>query len=110
MSCLARFAPLITLAAACGAHAAVTLSASGGGRAASVSFEVVNNQLQVTLSNTVNADVVEPVGILTAVFFSVSGAPVTFTPQSALLGAGSTVLFGSAGSGGGWEGSTSELQ
>jgi hypothetical protein len=76
----------------------ITYSASSDGRAATATFSVVGgNQLQVVLTNT-GGDALVPVDVLTAVYFSTSAG--TLTPVSALLTAGSTVLFDTPPAGG----------
>jgi hypothetical protein len=73
--------------------APITFSGNDGGtRSATATFDTVGNDLIVTLSN-VGSDVVQPDQVLTAVFFDIGGA-VVLNPTSALLPAGSTVLFG----------------
>jgi hypothetical protein len=74
----------------------VTFSSSSGELAASAVFDIVSGNLQVTLRNTSMMDVVRPVDVLTAVFFSAKG---TLTPISALLPSGSVALFGPDGGG-----------
>lgn len=72
----------------------IVFNASQGDLAASASFEAVGANLIVTLTNTSQFDVDAPPDLLTAVFFEVSGAPLTLTTVSAVLAPGSTVLFG----------------
>jgi len=74
------------------AHSAVIFSGSSGGRSASVSFDVVAGNLQVTLTNTSGADAMAPTDILTGVFFNLAGNPA-LTPLSAITG-GNTYLNG----------------
>jgi hypothetical protein len=87
----------------------ITFSASQGSLAASVTFDTSGTDLLVTLTNTSNADVTMQNQILTAVFFDVAGPVLTLDPStgSAVLGGGSTVLFGSTDPGnvvgGEWE-------
>lgn len=78
-----------------GAWSAVTFSTSAGTRAASASFDIVAGKLQVVLTNTSTFDVTQPIDVLTAVFFNVSGAngASQLTPFSALSG-GITYLNG----------------
>lgn len=71
----------------------ITFSQTVGSLSASVSFDVSGSDLLVVLSNTSSADVMVPVDVLTAVFFDIAGDP-TLTPSSAVLSAGSVVLFG----------------
>lgn len=75
----------------------ISFSASSGNLAASVSFDTSGTDLLVTLTNTSTADVTVQNQILTAVFFDVAGPVLTLNPStgSAVLGGGSTVLFGS---------------
>lgn len=97
---------LTAIAAACAtavlnAKADVQFAGSSGSLAASVSFDVIAGNLQMTLNNTSLADVTSPTGgggILTSVFFDLSPATV-MTPVSAVLGVGSTVYFGADGGG-----------
>ncbi|MBZ8139386.1 PEP-CTERM sorting domain-containing protein [Rubrivivax gelatinosus] len=65
--------------------APVTFAGSQNQLAASVSFELVGNQLQVVLSNTGSADVRTGEQVLTAVFFDL-GAAVSLQAISALSG------------------------
>lgn len=71
---------------------AVLFSATSGSRSASVDFSVVNNQLQVVLSNVSSADAMAPTDILTGVFFSIAGDPA-FSSISAVLGQGDSLLY-----------------
>lgn len=80
--------------------APITFWASQGNLAASATFDVVGNDLSVTLTNTSGADVLVPVDVLTAVFFTINGAQPVLAPVSAILGLGSTVLFGGTDPGG----------
>ena len=75
-------------------------TASVGTRAASALFDATGSTLTVTLTNTSAFDSLIPVDILTALFFDIGGAPLTLTTSSAVLGAGSTVLFGGTDPGG----------
>lgn len=70
-------------------------------RAASAQFTVIGNTMSVELTNTSSADVANPLGILTAVFFEIGTAyaGATFSPQTASLGMGSVVHFGPNGGG-----------
>jgi hypothetical protein len=67
-----------------------------GTRAASVTFEVVGGNLQVTLSNTSAADTFVPTDVLTGVFFNVTGNPA-LGRISGLLSGGSTVFYDADG-------------
>ncbi len=82
--------------AAVPAQAAVTFEGSNGTLAAEATFEIVGGDLQVTLTNTSTADVLEQAHVLTAVFFEVAGDP-TLSADSAILTAGSTVVNVPAG-------------
>jgi hypothetical protein len=74
-----------------GANAAITFSGASGDLAASVTFDVLpGSQLQVVLTNTSLADTLQNDQVLTGVFFSGLGA---LTSVSALLTAGSTVIY-----------------
>ena len=96
--------------------ASITISGSSGNLAASVTFDhnEATNVLTVTLTNTSLSDVLVPADVLTAVLFELTGG-ATLDPVSALLGAGSTVLFDSQGQpaggnvGGEWEYNTSGI-
>jgi len=54
-------------------------------------FAKSNGDLVITLENLSTADVIEPSQVLTGVYFDING--VTFTPLSAVLTPGSSVLF-----------------
>jgi hypothetical protein len=77
---------------------AISFTATSGSRAASADFTVSGDELTVVLTNTSSADVLVPVDVLTAVFFSPNG-PI-FASSTAVLTAGSTVFFDSAPAGG----------
>ncbi len=77
----------------------VAFSASAGNLAASATFATSGSNLVVTLTNTSTSDVLIPADVLTAVFFDVSGGPLSLTPVSALLEAGSVVHFGPSNGG-----------
>ena len=77
----------------------ITFTGSSGNLAASATFDVVGSNLQVTLTNTSSVDVLVPVDVLTAVFFTVAGDPA-LNRVSAVLNAGSTVFFGGTDPGG----------
>jgi len=62
-----------------------------GDLAARATFAESNGDLVITLENLSTADVVEPLQVLTGVYFDIDG--VTFTPLSAVLTPGSSVLF-----------------
>ncbi len=84
------------------AYADITFAGAGTGTesnlAATVNFAISGNDLIITLTNTGPSPALNPPDILTAVFFSVEGNP-TLTPVSAVLGAGSQVLFPASGDG-----------
>ena len=81
--------------------APVTLSGSADHLAASVTFDTSGNDLIVTLTSTSSSDVMVPNDVLTTVFFDVDlPEPVSLTPVSAVLGPGSSVLFGGTDPGG----------
>jgi len=82
------------------AMASVTFTGgtSGTGLAGSATFDIVGSQLKVTLAN-VGGDVLVPADVMTALFFDITGSAV-FTPVSATLSVGSTVVFGVSGPGG----------
>ncbi|MCB1431795.1 MAG: PEP-CTERM sorting domain-containing protein [Alphaproteobacteria bacterium] len=69
---------------------AVTFNGSSGSLSASADFEIVGNNLQVTLTNTSTADTLVPADVLTAVMWTGTSG---LTPLSALLAAGSTVFY-----------------
>ncbi|HEX2009521.1 MAG TPA: XDD4 family exosortase-dependent surface protein [Roseateles sp.] len=84
-------AALAAVAFAQPASAAITFTGVSGDKAASATFDIIAaGSLQVTLTNTSGADTLVPTDVLTALFFS-SG--VVFTPVSATLAAGSSVLY-----------------
>ena len=76
---------------------------SEGTRAAQADFGVVGGKLQVTLTNTSTFDTLVPVDVLTALYFDVLGNP-SLSADSALLGAGSSIIYDTATSdvGGEW--------
>ena len=76
----------------------ITFTGTSGSRAASATFSTSGTNLIVTLTNASTFDVLVPVDVLTGVFFTIAGNPV-LTPVSALLSAGSTVVFGPDGGG-----------
>src|ERR1041384_4772806 len=72
----------------------IEFTGSNAALSASVTFEQINTSgLRITLANTSSGDVLVPSDVLTAVFFSLAGHP-KLTPVSAVISAGSTVLFG----------------
>src|SRR5262245_2742719 len=66
----------------------VTFGGSSGPLSAEATFSSSGGNLTITLTNTSSMDAMVPSDILTAVFFN---APVTLTPVSATVTAGSTV-------------------
>jgi len=85
-------------ALACGAFTApanaTLFSFSSGTRAASADITLSGTTLTVVLTNTYTGDGNVPVDILTALFFNGNG---TLTPVSALLTAGSSVVYDADG-------------
>ncbi len=84
------------------AAGAVTFTGSSGSLAASADFVFSATDLTITLTNTSTADVNDPAGVLTGVFFDLAA---TLTKSSATLNAGSTVVYDSPGTtnmGGEW--------
>src|SRR5262245_6025733 len=74
---------------------AIMFTGSQGNLAASIGFQSTGNSLTVTLTNTSTADVVDPAGVLTCVFFDINvPGTLTLSPDSAVIGPTSTVLFG----------------
>ncbi len=70
-----------------------TNGATGASLKASAEFDVVAGNLQVALSN-IGGDVLAPSDILTGMFFTGAGiAPGGLTPLSAIIAAGSSVVF-----------------
>jgi hypothetical protein len=81
------------------AHAGpITFTGNSGSYAASAEFSVSGGNLLVKLTNSSTADVLVPADVLTSVFFRIAGNPA-LTPVSALLTAGSSVIFGPDGGG-----------
>lgn len=66
---------------------------NGSNLSATATFTTSGSNLIVTLTNTSTVAVPDPAAILTAVFFTLGGNP-TLTRVSAILGPGSTVLYG----------------
>jgi len=75
---------------------AITFTGSSGSLSASADFTIASGSLQVVLTNTSSADVLNPAQVLTGVFFSVAG-PSNFSSLSAVLTAGSTVIYDAQG-------------
>jgi len=91
---------IMGLLASPASKAQLTFSWYSGDLAASATFSTLSeNRLQVVLTNTSTADVLVPTDVLTAVFFNIAGNP-TLTRTSALLSAGSSVVYDSAPAGG----------
>lgn len=82
------------LSVAAGSASAVVFTGSSGSHAGSVEFTMSGTSLIVRLTNTSSADVLVPVDVMTGVFWDVSGSGVSLGRTSAVLGAGSTVVFG----------------
>ncbi|MCE7974289.1 MAG: PEP-CTERM sorting domain-containing protein [Leptolyngbya sp. PLA1] len=72
----------------------IVYSGSSGSLAARAEFTISGTQLHVYLSNTSTADIMVPANVLTAVFFEISGSPISLTRVSAVLGPGSVVTNG----------------
>ena len=73
---------------------ALLFTTAPGAMAASADFTILpGNLLQVTLTNTGTGDPAAAGNILTAVFFNLAGDP-SLSRDSAVLGAGSTVIHG----------------
>lgn len=86
----------VTVAALASVSSAAPLLITGtsGNLAATALFDVSGTSLIVTLTNTSTSDVQAPADVLTAMFFNISGLPLTLGRSSAVLGVGSTVAFG----------------
>ena len=74
---------------------ATLFTGSSGSLSASADFSVVNQQLQVLLTNTGSADVMNPADVLTAVFFKIASDPA-FSSISAVLPQGTKVVLNNA--------------
>lgn len=93
-------AVLLLLLGAAGLQATpIVFSGSSGSLSASVSFQIIGNELIIHLTNTSMADVLVPSDVLTAVFFDVQGSPM-FTRNYARVAEGSSVYFGDTDMGG----------
>jgi hypothetical protein len=77
----------------------ITFVGTNGSLSAAATFAQFGNQLKVTLTNTSLLDVLAPVQVLTAVFFSLDDDPA-LNRLAATLAPGSDVLFGSTDPGG----------
>jgi len=71
----------------------IVYTGSNATLSASVTFQQIGTNLQVTLANVSLKDVKMPSDVLTAVFFTLAGDP-SLTPMSCTIAPGSTVLFG----------------
>lgn len=93
---------LASLSASFAVAAPITHSAASGDLAAAARFEVIGTDLVVTLTNTSNVDVLVQRNVLTAVFWDATGPLLNLNPAagSAVLGVGSSVLFGGSDPGG----------
>ncbi len=80
------------------ANGAVFNGTDADGRDATAEFTVVGTDLIVTLTNSASADVLLPIYVLTGVMWNMD--PVSLTRTSALLNAGSTVIYDSQPAGG----------
>ncbi len=92
-------ASAVSLCAVAGAaNAGIIFSGASGNLSASADFSVNGSgQLVVTLTNTSSADVEVPAEILTAVFFNITGGALSLTRDSAVLDAGSSVVYDADG-------------
>jgi hypothetical protein len=77
----------------------IAFTGSSGNLTTSATFDTIDSNLIVTLTNTSAADVLLPTEVLTAVFFTLEGDP-TLSRTSAVLAPGSSVLFGGTDPGG----------
>ncbi|MGE0302831.1 MAG: XDD4 family exosortase-dependent surface protein [Phycisphaerales bacterium] len=92
---------MLTVAGAAVSVSADTNLAGGSGMlSANANFAVSGNNLVVTLTNDATADVLVPADVLTTLFFRIEGPALALTPVSALLGAGSTVIYDDQPAGG----------
>jgi len=97
---IAGIIAITSLAPSAAQASSITFTGSdGSGLAASVTFDDVGGNLQVTLTST-GGDPAVPADILTGIFFDMLGSP-TLSPVSAVLGAGSTVTNGGTTDAGG---------
>jgi hypothetical protein len=71
------------------------IGTNGSNLTATATFDVVGGNLQIVLSN-IGGDVLVPADVLTGLFFNITGV-AGLTPISALLTAGSTVVFDADG-------------
>lgn len=88
-------AAFVVLSGCAGLASAGTLTASASGpgnRSAQAIFAASGSNLTVTLTNTALNDIDQPVFVLTAVFFDITGPTVNLTRVSAVLNTGSVVI------------------
>lgn len=78
--------------AASSASAALVFNLTSGARSAQVMMSTSGSNLVITVTNTASADALVPTDVLTAVFFNVSGTPLSLSPLSATLKAGSSIV------------------
>jgi hypothetical protein len=88
---LACVGAVMGLFAAGSANATLYTGASGS-LAASADFTISGNLLKIVLTNTTTSDVNNASGVLTGLFFNISGN-TSLTASSAFLTAGSTVVY-----------------
>jgi len=69
-----------------------SFTCASGNLLATVDFEIVAGDLEITLTNNSPNDVLIPVDVLTGTFFNIVGDPA-LTPMSAVLFGGSVVRF-----------------
>lgn len=85
-------AAALTLTMAGQAQAILFEGTNGSNLSASADFTLAGGNLQVVLTNTSTADILNPAQVLTGVFFSVNGSS-NFSSISGLLTSGSTVFY-----------------
>jgi len=96
------FLPLLAAASfATTADASVIFTGSSGSRAATVDFSLSGTTLTVTLINTSSADVVDPGGVLAAVFFDLANGDDPLLTKTSAITDGTTYAGGSIVSGAG---------
>ena len=93
---LTLFTALILALAARAQASPITYTGTSGTRAAAVTFDTSGSNLIVTLTNTSLFDALVPTDLLTGVFFDYLDGPLTLNRVSAVLNAGSSVLYDSA--------------
>ena len=74
------------------AFGSLIVTGSSGSRSAEAEFDLIGSALSVTLTNTSASDVLIPIDVLTALFFTAAGDPA-FSLGSAVLDGASTVFF-----------------